>query len=143
MTNAATAKSIITNIETILTTLGWKLEDLSSLKSDLSSYTSNPGCMLLLTGGDFEENYNEVPKYNTLDFTIVVVTRYSEPAAARDKAIDCVYNLREGIKPSTLNVGGLATTKYVFNVDHKPFENEFEDSINVLRYNFSVMHREI
>ena len=143
MTNAATGKSIITNIETILTTLGWELEDLSTLKSDLSGYSGTPACMLILTGIDFEENFGETPKYNELSFTIIVAFKYDNPASARDKAIDFAYAIREGIKTEFLNVGDLEDSQYVSGVRHDVVAFEYTAPIAVINYDLVIRHREI
>ena len=144
MSNADTAKYIKTNIRSILTALGWKIDDLSTIKSDMSGYDgSHPACMLILTGEDFEENYGEAPLYNELSFTIAFAFKYDDQDSANTKAIDFAHALRDGIKTSTLNVAGLATTQYVSNVDHAGYIPDYQAPACVVNYRLIVRYREV
>ena len=141
MSNKDTLQSINTNIETILTsTIGWKLEDLSD---KVSTIKDTPLTTLRFIDLNFEDIYGQKPKYLIAAYEIYVFGIKFTPAEIRDKQAEFAFEIRDNITVDALNVGALATTKYVSRITHRQAENEYSPPQTRLVYPLAVRFREI
>ena len=138
MSNIDTVKAITTNLEGVLTGLGWKLEDLSS-DPDVDT---TPVCQVLYEGESFEDLYGERPQYNTIAFLVRVVRNRTQPGTSRDAQQEAVHAIRGAVTVAALNAGSLATSKLVNRVAHTGAQVEYDPPLSILDYRLQVRYRE-
>jgi hypothetical protein len=139
MSNETTVKAIIDNLEAILTTtIGWKLEDLST---DAEARTIT-ACQLLYNAETFEDTFGEHPQYNEIDFQILVERTHKTPATRRELAVEYVHKLRTYVTVTTVNVGSLATSQLVSWVAHTGAKIDSDNSTIRISYAIKIRYRE-
>lgn len=115
MTDAATVKAVITNLETIISsTIGWKLEDLST-DHEARTYIV---AQLDYDGEDPDDTFKERPSRPEINFTIKAQKTVVLPGDARDIAVDMVHAVETYVTVASLNVGSLSSSKLVSRVSH-------------------------
>lgn len=133
-----TVKAITTNLTGILTGLGWSFEETAT---DPDADTINFS-LIEYNGEDFEETHGERSEYaETLMGVLVKVNRTSF-AASREAQQEVIHAIRAAVNVNTLNVGDLASSKYVIWVDHIPGRPKYDDPISTMRYELRISYRE-
>ena len=136
--SAATVKAIMSNLETIVESIGYELEDMSVDPS----LESNAVCTVVYEGETFGESFGEKPDYNEVSVSLIARRRAQTASAARDYQIDIVHEFRDNVTVAALNTGALATSKLVFWVNHVTASTEFEESMLGITYEIEIRYRE-
>ena len=146
MTDAATVKSIITNLETIVsTTIGWRLEDLSSdpVDQDIQEVRSIVLAQIYYDGEEFEDNFNERKATNEISVTIKAEKTVLLPGDARDTAVDLVHAIRTNVTVANLNTGDLASSKLVHWVRHSSATVDRIKLKTIMTYQLKIRYAEL
>lgn len=140
MADIDTVKSITTNMEAILTSLGMSLED-GSGNPDADS----PLCQILYKGEDFGDLYGEHKEFNDILFLIKIEFNKEYPGISRDKQTKWINNLRKEITINALNVGDISSSELVSFVEHPDGEDsvDYEPPMSEIDYPISVRYGEI
>lgn len=138
MSDEATEKSIITNLEAIFNGFGWVQEDLSSN----TTAKTTPFYMLEYQTIDFEENFGQKPRYNELGIIIHILIEAKTATAARDKKSELTHSVRPNVTIDALNIGDLATSKLVSRVGHGPVDSPHSPPKLEVAYPLTVRYRE-
>ncbi len=125
----STIWAITENIKTILTGLGYVIEDLSG-GADV--------CRLYYLGEDFGKTQGERPEYNEAFFEIRVEFRRKSPDLSRDEQ---EKRFEGDITVSSLNVGVLSISKLVRRVDHGEPEVDYEAPVSAVSYPLAIIYR--
>lgn len=138
--NETTVNAIFANIKTVLT----DAEGLAYIVEDLSENPtlSTDFLQILYTGENFENEYGERPEYNEIEVLIRGQGKATSPAAARSSISGMTHDLRDNLKPSTLNIGSLATSKLITFVAHNGMTAIYENALVKVEYRLTVQYRE-
>lgn len=92
---------------------------------------------------DFQENHGEQSKYVNGVFLIRIYLRNTNEKELDREFKRWVHNIREAITINALNIGDLASTKYVSGVEKLEINKTVVESIGTLDYELQVRYREI
>lgn len=138
MSNADTVKAIEDNLTSILTTQGFKVEDLSA-DPDVDTI---PLAVILHRGEEFGAAHGERPLYNEINYELEIRLNQKYPSTSRDKIAEWAHKVRENITVNGLNIGTLATTKLVSWVNHNGYDVNYTPPITSISYKLRIRYRE-
>ncbi len=142
MSNTATIKAIITNMETILSASLRKLDMFGGASESLPDYTQAPVYYVLYDGETPEYNHGQKPGYIESDLKIVLKWQSMSISAARDKTIEWFHTLRDALTINALNVGDLAISKLISKITVGKPELDMQPAELLLTFNITVRYRE-
>lgn len=143
MGNSDTVKSIITNIETILTAVPLRKLDMFGGPSELlPDYISAPVYYILYDGETPEYIYGQKPGYIEADLKVVLKWQSMSISEARNKTIEWFHTIRDAFTVNALNVGDLATSKLISKIVVGKPELDVQPAELLLSFNLNVRYRE-
>lgn len=143
MGNFETVKAITDNLQKILQAEGVKFsrkayDDEKSIPASLIPFGG-----IFYQGEDFEYTHGQRPGYAEVVFRLRVVLKERSPAGLMRSQQQWVHAIREALTVNALNVGDLASTKYVSRVVIKGVDIENRENFAFLNYTAAIRYREV
>jgi hypothetical protein len=142
VSNFDTIKSITDNLVRVLDAKGIKFIVGTNEEKEVTA-SNYPSGKVFYQGDEFEENFGEQMKYIEGEFLIRVFLKDTNEKTLNRDCQRWVHNIRKAVTISALNVGDLASTKYVARITTINTNKTIEDDIGVLDYGLQVRYREI
>jgi len=127
---------IITEIESIITDIGYELGDLSGV--DVGNWTAEPLAQLVYSGEAFEDTNGQQSNESIASFIVVVKFREKTPVLSRSKSSLAIQNLKHNITVENIN----DPAKLVIEVYNQIGDiANYETDITTINYSFDVRYR--
>ncbi len=136
MTTTNTVDAIITNSEAILSAMALNLEALPS-----DSIETTPAAYLDYDTEDFDDNFQERPLYNTVNFVIRIRAKGGTANEDRDIKRTWTHLLKGAFTVAALNVGDLSASKLVARINHDGVNLGKEGEAVTIDYEMGVKYR--
>jgi hypothetical protein len=139
MANVDTELSILSNIETILTSdLALRIEDLNA-----NATATEPHAFVFYEGTDFLEPYKEKKAFNVMRIQIGINFNRYKKREGELLAIEYGRLLKENITTETLNTTDLLASELVYWVEHLSSQTLYEHNILTLVHDIECRYKEL
>jgi len=130
MADKDTANAITTNIETIVTGLGYNVRS-----------ATEPRALVKEENFEHDRNFGESPLYAEQDYSVTITKQVKDKDLESSEYTTIKFAVAEAISIDGLNIGDLASSKLVADVTPPKANKNYDEQLLTVYITFTVRYR--